>query len=154
MNQPQVYICPLHPEPPSHLPPHSTLLVSHRAPDLSFLHHTANFHWLSILIMVIYVSPCYSLNSSHPLLALLCPQASSLCLHLHCCPANRLISIIFLDSIYMHYYMIFVSLFLTSLYIMGSRFIHLIRIDSDVFFLRLSIHSIVYVPHLLYPFIC
>ena len=32
---------------------------------------------------------------------LLCPQVGSLCLHLHCCPANRFISTIFLDSIYM-----------------------------------------------------
>ena len=36
-----------------------------------------------------------------------------LCLHLHCCLAERFISTIFLDSISMHYYMIFVFLFLT-----------------------------------------
>ena len=44
--------------------------------------------------------PCYSPNSSHPLLPLLCPQVCSLCLLLYCCPANRFISTIFLDSIY------------------------------------------------------
>ena len=33
--------------------------------------------------------PCYSLNSSHSLLPPLCPQVSSLCLRLHCCPAKR-----------------------------------------------------------------
>ena len=125
-----------------------------QSPSLSSLRHIANSHWLSILHIVVYMFSCYCLNASHPLLPILCPQVCSLYLHLHYCPANRFSSIIFLDSIYMHYYMIFVSLFLTSLYIMGSRFIHLIRIDSDVFFLRLSIHSIVYVPHLLYPFIC
>ena len=32
----------------------------------------------------------------------LCSQACSLCLHLYSCPANRFISTIFLDSIYMH----------------------------------------------------
>ena len=31
----------------------------------------------------------------------LCLQVCSPCLHLHCCPANRFISTIFLDSIYM-----------------------------------------------------
>ena len=44
--------------------------------------------------------PCYSLNSSHPLIPSLCPQVCSLCLHLHCCPADRLISTIFLYSTY------------------------------------------------------
>ena len=43
-----------------------------------------------------------TLNTSHTLLPLLCPQVCSLCLHLLCCPANRFISTIFLDSIYMH----------------------------------------------------
>ena len=40
--------------------------------------------------------------------------------HLHCCPANRLISSIFLDSIYMHKYTMIVFLFLTSLCKIGS----------------------------------
>ena len=31
MNQPQVYLCPLLPEPPPHLPPHPTSLGGHRA---------------------------------------------------------------------------------------------------------------------------
>ena len=44
--------------------------------------------------------PCYSLNSSHPLIPPLCPQVRSLCLHLHCCPADRFISTIFLHSTY------------------------------------------------------
>ena len=35
-------------------------------------------------------------------LPLLCLQICSLCLHLPCCPANRFISTIFLDSICMH----------------------------------------------------
>ena len=52
---------------------------------------------------------------------------SVLCLFLHCCPENKFISSIFLDSIYIRQYMIF--LFLTSLYLIGSKFIHLIRTD-------------------------
>ena len=47
INQPQIYICPLPVKPPSHLPLHRIPLGCHWAPDLSSLHHTANFHWLS-----------------------------------------------------------------------------------------------------------
>ena len=73
-----IYICPFPIEPSSHLPPHPTLLGCHRAPDLSSLHHTANFHLLSILHMVMYMFPCYSLKLSHSLLPLLGPQVCSL----------------------------------------------------------------------------
>ena len=51
------------------------------------------------------VSPCHSLHSSslsvRPSLSfpLPCPHICSLCLHLHCCPANRCIRTIFLESI-------------------------------------------------------
>ena len=61
---------------------------------------TASFHWLSNLHMMMYVFQCNTLHSSQPLLLPLGPQVSSLCLHLHYCPANRLISTIFLDSMY------------------------------------------------------
>ena len=46
MNQSQVCMCPLPLETPSPLLPPPTPTDCHRAPDLSFLHHTANFHWL------------------------------------------------------------------------------------------------------------
>ena len=97
MNQPQAYTCLLPIEPLSYLLPHSTPLGCHRAPDLRSLCRTANFHWLSNLHMMMYVFQCYTLHSSHPLLPL-GPQVSSLCLHLHCCLANRFISTLFLDS--------------------------------------------------------
>ena len=42
----------------------------------------------------------------------LCPQACSLCLRLYFFPVNRFISTVFLDSIYMHGYMIFIFFFL------------------------------------------
>ena len=48
MIQPYVYIYPLPFEPPSHPPPHLTPLGWYRA-GLSFLSHTANSCWLSIL---------------------------------------------------------------------------------------------------------
>ena len=46
-------------------------------------------------------------------LPLLCPHVDSLLLHLRLCSANRFFSTIFLESMYMHHYTIFVFLFLT-----------------------------------------
>ena len=116
MNQPRVHTCPLSLEPLSLLPVHPIPLGCHRAPDLSSLHHTTNSHWLSILHTVMYMFPCYSFNSSHPVLPPPCLQVCSLCLHFQCYPANRFISTIFLDSIYMHslIYSISFSVFLHS----------------------------------------
>ena len=100
------------------------------------------------------LSPLYS---PHPLLPL-CPQVCYLCLFLCFCPADRLISIIFLDSIYMYvcYYAIFFfSLWLTSLCITGSKFIHLSRTDPNpLLFLLLSNIPLYKYTTLLYPFIC
>ena len=88
-NQLQVYICPLPPELPSHIPSYPNPLGCHSG--LSSLCHTANSHLLSILLMVMYMFPCYSLSLSHCLLPPFCPQVCSLCLCLHCCAANRII---------------------------------------------------------------
>ena len=86
---------------PSQLPPYPTPLCCQRSLDLSSLHHTENFHWLSNFaygnayisaLLSQFVPPCPSLW---------CPQICSLCLHLYCCPPDRLISTIFLDSIRM-----------------------------------------------------
>ena len=112
MNYPEVYICPLHLEPPSHLPPHPIPLGCHRALALGSMCHTANSNWLSILYTLMYMCQCYSLKSSLPLLPHMCPKACALCLHLLCCSTNRIISTIFLDFIYLHYYTIVVFLFL------------------------------------------
>ena len=66
-----------------------------QSPCLSFLSHTANFHWPSILHMVMYVSMLF-----FPYIS---PSAAlSPCLFLHCCSVNKFFSSIFLDSIYMH----------------------------------------------------
>ena len=116
-------------EPPS---THPTPLGCHKA-AFEFPESYSKFP-LTVLHMVMYMFPCYSLHSAQPLLPLLFLQVCSQCLGLHCCPGNRFISIIFLDPTYMHYYMICVFPFLiTSLYIKGCRFIHLIRTDSNVF---------------------
>ena len=102
VNWPHVHICLLPLEPPSHRPPHPTPLCYHRASAWGSLHHTANCHWLSVLHIVMYMFQCYSLPSPHPLFPPLCPKVCSSCLHFLCCSASRIISTIFLDSIYMH----------------------------------------------------
>ena len=100
VNRPQVYVCPsLLRHPPSPTPSHPSKLSENTR--LSSLCHTANSHLLSILRIVMYTFPCYFLNSSHPFLPLLWPQVCFLCQHLHCSPANRVISTIILDSIHM-----------------------------------------------------
>ena len=123
MNQSQVYICPLPFEPPSHLPPISPLCVitehwfalpeSYSKFPLAIC-FTYGSVYVSMLLSP-FVPPSLSLT--------LCLKVCSLCLRLHCCPADR--------------------------------FIHLIRTDSNAFlFYGSVIFHCVYVPQLLYPFIC
>ena len=156
MNQPKVYICSPLLEPSSHLLPHPTPLGCHRAPALGSLHHTANSHWRSILHMVTCMFLCCSLNSSHPLLPSLCPQVCSLCLRLHCCPADKFTSTILLEThICINIQYLLFSFWLISLYRIGSRFIHLVRTDSNAFlFYGWVIFHCICAPQLLYPLIC
>ena len=49
--------------------------------------------------MVVYICPCCFFSLSHPFLHLLWTQVCSLHLCLYCCPTNRFVSTIFLDSI-------------------------------------------------------
>ena len=81
---------------PPHLPTHPTSLSYHRslswAPCIIQQIPTCYL----FLHMVMYLFPCCSLNLSHPFLPPVSTM-SSLCLCLHCCRANRLISTIFLD---------------------------------------------------------
>ena len=106
-----------------------------------------------VLHMVIYMFQCYSIKSPHPLLPL-SPKVSSLLLCLLCCPVHKII--IFLDSIHICWYTVFVFSLsdLTSLCVIGSRFNHFLRTDSNVLlFIVESIFHYVYVPQLPYPFI-
>ena len=92
----------------NHLPtPPSRLSRWSQSTRLSSLCSTATSHQLFILHEVMYTCQHYSLNLSHPLL---CLQVRSLYLQLYSCPGNRFISTVFLDPIYMHYYVIFVFL--------------------------------------------
>ena len=99
--------------------------------------------------MVMYLFQCYSLKSSHPLILPLSPKVCSLCLCLLCWPACRIISTIFLDSIYTCLiYDICLSLSdLLHSVIIGYRFIHLIRTDSNAFLFIDEWYFIVYVYH-------
>ena len=62
----------IHASPPSStsLPYLPTPLGCYKSPSLSSLCHITNFHWLSILHMVVYMLPCYSLHSPHSLFPL------------------------------------------------------------------------------------
>ena len=123
--------CVPYPEPPSKLPPHPIPLGHPSAPALSTLPHVLNLDWRSVSHMIIYMFQCYSLKSSHPRLLPQSPKDCSIHLCLFCCLAYSVIVTIFLNAVYC----IGVFLWLTSLCILGSSFIHLIRTDSNVFFL-------------------
>ena len=123
----------IHMSPPSRtsVPPPTPSYPSRLSQNthLSSLSHTADFHWLSVLHMVVYMF--HAPLSIRPIFSssLLCSQVCSLCLCLHCWPANKFISTIFLDSIYMCIWYLSFSFGLTSLWIIGSMFIHLIETD-------------------------
>ena len=80
------WFSPLSPEGTSPTPSHPARLS--QSTVLSSRCYTANSH-LSILHMVMYMFPYYSLNSSNSPLLPLCLQFCSLSLCLHCCPADR-----------------------------------------------------------------
>ena len=100
MKQPQVNMCPLLLEPPSHLSPHPTALGCHRAPD-----------WARCIIQHVLAGYLFTYGNVYvsvlcsqfipPSLSPLCPQLSSLYLHLSCYPSDEFSSTIFLSSIYM-----------------------------------------------------
>ena len=80
-----------------HLPLHPTPPSCRIALALGSLSHISNSPAIYFTYGNKYIS-MYSLISSHPLLPALCPKC--LCLLRH--PASRIVSTIFLDSIYMH----------------------------------------------------
>ena len=128
--------CVPHPEHPFHLPPHTIPLGHLSAPALSTLYHASNLDWQFISHMIIYMLQRHSPKSSHRCPLPQSPKDCSIHLCLFCCLAYRVIVTIFLNSIYMRYYTVLVFFFLADFTrIIGSSFIHLIRTDSNVFFL-------------------
>ena len=109
MNQPSVYPC----KPPTSLPiPALDKLLTE--PQFEFRESYNKF------LLAVYFTcgnVCFrvtlsippTLSSFHPS----CVRKSVLHVCLHCCSANRFISAIFLDSICVHWYAVFVFLFLT-----------------------------------------
>ena len=95
---------PLPPPSPSH---HSRLSQS---TDFGF---PVSYIKLTLAIYFTYSNVYVSVLLSHPFLFPLSLKVCSLYLCLVCCPACRIVNTIFLDSIYMRYYMIFVFLFLS-----------------------------------------
>ena len=121
------YTCVPHPEPSSLLPPHTIPMGRPSAPAPSIQYRASNLDWHLVSYMILYIFQCHSPKSSHPLPL---PQSPiDYCIHqcLFCCLVYRVICISIL-------YWCF-SFWLTSLCIIGSSFIHLIRTDSNVFFL-------------------
>ena len=123
---------------PSHFPPHPIPQGQPSVPALSTLSHASNLDWQSTSQMIIYMFQSYSLKSSHPCLLPQSPNVCSLHLCLFCCLAYRVVVTISLNSIYLCIcanirYLSF-SFWLTSLCIVGTSFIHLIRTDSNAFF--------------------
>ena len=143
MNQPPVHMCP-------------PILDSLPAPSpayLSGLSQSTSFEcaasWVK-LALVIYFA--YSNIHVSILFSQIIPPSPSP--HrvqksvLLCYLAYRIIVVIFLNSIYMHWYIVFVLLFLTYFtLIICSSFIHLIRTDSDLFLFIAEWYSIVYMYH-------
>ena len=96
-----IHVSPQILTPASHLLHHPIPLGCPRALALRGLLHALNLHRQSILHMVIFMFQCYSLKSCHPRLLPPRPKVCSLHLCLLYWLACRIISTIFLNSIYM-----------------------------------------------------
>ena len=90
-----------HPEPPSHLSPYIISLDHPHAPAPSILYPVSNIDWRFVSYMIVYMFQCHSPKSSHPLPLPESPKVRSIHLCLFCCLAYRVITTIFLNSIYM-----------------------------------------------------
>ena len=145
---------------------HASVWISHRYTRVTSIlncprttHHTlclqvfTEYHlWEPCFIhqnctgYLFYIWPCICFNailSNHPTLAFSqSPKCCSILLCLFCCLTYRVIVTIFLNSIYMCWYMYRCFSFqLTSLCIIGSSFMHLLRTDSNAF-----LFHCIYVP--------
>ena len=99
MNPPRCTRVP-HPEPPSHLPPHTISLGHPSAPAPSIQYHASNLDSRFVSYMIVYIFQCHSPKSSHPLPPSQSPKDCSIHLCLFWCLTNRVIITIFLNSIY------------------------------------------------------
>ena len=77
--------CVLHPEPPSHLPPHPTPLGHPSAPAPSTLYHASNLDWWFVSHMIFYMFQWHSPLSSCPRPLPQSPKDCYIHLCLFCC---------------------------------------------------------------------
>ena len=121
---------------PSHLPPHPIPLGYPSAPALSILYHALNLDWRFISHMIIYMFKCHSPKPNHPLPL---PQSPKTVLYIcfSFAVSHKGLSLSSFCILYICVSILYwcFSFWLTSLCIIGSSFIHLIRTDSNVFFL-------------------
>ena len=123
------------PEPLSHLPPHTIPLGHPSAPAPSFLYPASNLDWWFVSYMILYMFQCHSPKSSPPP----SPTESK---RLFYTSVSLLLSRIqdyhyHLSKFHIYALVYCIGDFLSGLLpsIIGSSFIHLIRTDSNVFFL-------------------
>ena len=135
---------------PSHLPPHPIPQGCPRALALGALLHASNLHCSPVLHMVIDMFQCYSLKSSHRVQkSVLYICVSFAAFHIGSLLLSFLIPYICVNILYWCF-----SSWLSSLWIIGSSFIHLISTHLNAcFFHSWVIFHCVYVPQILYPFI-
>ena len=127
--------CAPHPEPPSHLPPHAIPLGHPSAPAPGILYPASNLDWWFVSYMMLYMFQCHSPKSSPPLPLPQSPKDCSIHLCLFFCLAYKVIVTIFLIPyicISILYWCF--SFWITSLCIIGSSFIHLIKINAHYSF--------------------
>ena len=124
-----------HPEPPSHVHPLTIPLGHPSAPAPSILYHASNLDWGFISHMIIYMFQCHSPKSSPPA----SPTESKRLLYTS---VSLLLSLIqgydyHLSKFHIYALVYCIGVFRSGLLhsIIGSSFIHLIRTDSNVFFL-------------------
>ena len=87
--------------PPSYLPPCTTLLVHTSVPAPSILYPASNLDWQFVTYMILYMFQCHSPKSSHLLPLPQSPKECSIHLCLFCSLTYRIIVTVFLNSIYM-----------------------------------------------------
>ena len=137
MNPPQVYTCSpswtLLPLPSPYHPSGLSQCTSPKHP-VSYIQPGLTTRFI---YDIIYIFQCHSPKSSHPLPLPQSPKDCSVHQCLFCCLVYRVIVTIFLNSIYICVSILYwcFSFWFTSLCIIGSSFIHLIRTESNVFFL-------------------
>ena len=150
-----VHVFPiLNPLPPPFPIPSLWVIPVHQPQASCILHQT----WTGNSFLIWYYTCFNAILSNHPTLSLshrvqktvLYICVSFAVSHIGLLLPSFLIPYICVSILYWCF-----SFWLTSLCIIGSSFIHLIRTDSNVFFLNgwVILHC-VYVPQLSYPFIC